>query len=60
VSALGTHRWQHRDGKSLECALLVPRAEVARANEAGERLKDEFPNVPFLLSGPWPLEVFAE
>ena len=23
-------------------------------------LKRQFPDVPFLLSGPWPLEVFAE
>jgi hypothetical protein len=28
--------------------------------EAGAALKREFPDVPFLLSGPWPLEVFAD
>ena len=60
VSRLGTHRWIHRDGRSLECALLVPRADVPRMSEAGEALRREFPDVPFLLSGPWPLEVFAE
>jgi hypothetical protein len=60
VSRLGEHRWTHRDGRSLECALLVPRAEVERVRAAGERLKNEFPDVPFLLSGPWPLEVFAD
>jgi len=60
VSSIAQHRWTHRDGRSLECALLVPRADVGRVHEAGERLKREFPNVPFLLSGPWPLEVFAD
>jgi hypothetical protein len=60
VSSIGMHRWTHRDGRSLECALLVPRAEVERVRERGERLKREFPGVPFLLSGPWPLEVFAD
>jgi len=60
VSTLGEHRWTHRDGRSLECALLVPRAEVERVRQRGEELKREFPDVPFLLSGPWPLEVFAD
>jgi len=60
VSALGTHRWIHRDGRSLECALLVPRGAVARVREAGEQLKRDFAEVPFLISGPWPLEIFAE
>ena len=60
VSSIATHRWTHRDGRSLECALLVPRAEIERVRETGERLKREFPGVPFLLSGPWPLEVFAD
>ena len=60
VSRLGTHRWLHRDGRSLECALLVPRADVARLSDAGEQLRRDFPDVAFLLSGPWPLEVFAD
>ena len=60
VSSIATHRWTHRDGRSLECALLVPRGEVERVRATGERLKREFPGVPFLLSGPWPLEVFAD
>jgi len=60
VSRLGTHRWTHRDGRSLECALLVPRADVPRVSEAGEQLRRQFPEVAFLLSGPWPLEVFAD
>ena len=53
-------RWQPRDNTSLEFAALVPRADVARVTDVGAELKREFPNVPFLLSGPWPLEVFAE
>jgi len=53
-------RWTHRDEKSMELAALVPRADVPRVRKAGEVLKQEFPEVPFLLSGPWPLEVFAE
>ena len=60
VSKLGTHRWIHRDDRSLECALLVKRTDVKRAFEAGEELKSAFPDVAFLLSGPWPLEVFAD
>jgi hypothetical protein len=27
---------------------------------AGEELRELCPDVPFLLSGPWPLEVFAD
>jgi hypothetical protein len=53
-------RWAHRDQKSLEIAVLVARGDVPRVREAGEALKRAFPEVPFLLSGPWPLEVFAE
>jgi hypothetical protein len=60
VSGIGTSRWLHRDDRSLECALLVSRDDVSRVQQAGEQLKREFPDVPFLLSGPWPLEVFAD
>jgi Gas vesicle synthesis protein GvpL/GvpF len=60
VSRIGTSRWLHRDDRSLECALLVSRDDVSRVQQAGEQLKREFPDVPFLLSGPWPLEVFAD
>src|SRR5207248_1677808 len=60
VSDLAEHRWTHRDGRSLECALLVARAGVARVRERGEQLKRDFPDIPFLLSGPWPLEAFAD
>jgi hypothetical protein len=60
VSAIGEHRWSHRDSRSLECALLVPRAGVARVQAKGEQLKRDFPGIPFLLSGPWPLEAFVD
>ena len=53
-------RWTPRDNASVEMAALVRRADVARVLEAGESLKRDFPQVPFLLSGPWPLEVFAD
>ena len=54
------HRWSNRDTASLEFAALVKREDVAAINDAGAKLKRDFPSVPFLLSGPWPLEVFAD
>ena len=52
-------RWLPRDNASLEMAALIPRDKVDETRAAGEQLKRDFPRVPFLLSGPWPLEVFA-
>jgi hypothetical protein len=52
------HRWIHRDEKSLELAALVPRGSLDAVRAAGEELRAT--RVPFLLSGPWPLEVFAD
>jgi hypothetical protein len=52
-------RWQARDNASLEMAALIPRARVEEIFTAGNQLKRDFPRIPFLLSGPWPLEVFA-
>jgi hypothetical protein len=57
--AIGT-RWRGRDNASLEMAALIQRARIEDVLAAGERIKREFPRVPFLLSGPWPLEVFAD
>jgi hypothetical protein len=54
------HRWSHRDEKSIELAALVPRANVDHVRGAGEELRRACASVPFLLSGPWPLEVFAD
>jgi hypothetical protein len=53
------HRWSNRDTASLEFAALVRRESVAEVNERGAALKRDFASIPFLLSGPWPLEVFA-
>lgn len=52
------HRWLHRDEKSLEFAALVDRGRVDEVRAAGESLRAF--DVAFLLSGPWPLEVFAD
>lgn len=54
------HLWQHRDNASLECALLVRRHAVDAITAAGAELKRDFTATPFLLSGPWPLETFAD
>jgi hypothetical protein len=53
-------RWNSRDNTSVEMAALVRRDQVPAIFEAGAALKRDFPHVPFLLSGPWPLEVFAD
>ena len=53
-------RWLPRDNASLEMAALIRRDRVDAARAAGDRLKEQFPRVPFLLSGPWPLEAFAD
>jgi hypothetical protein len=54
------HRWMHRDERSVELALLVPRERLAEIHAGGEELRRVAPEVPFLFSGPWPLEVFAD
>lgn len=53
-------RWLHRDEKSIELAALVARERLDEVRQAGEELRRATPEVPFLLSGPWPLEVFAD
>lgn len=52
------HRWMHRDEKSVELAMLIERANIEAVKSAGETLRET--SVPFLLSGPWPLEVFTD
>jgi len=54
------HRWSNRDQASLEFSALVPRGLIAAVNAVGATLKRDFPSIPFLLSGPWPLEVFVD
>ena len=53
------HRWI-RDASSVELAMLVRRSDIARMNAAGESLRRDHSRAPFLLSGPWPLEVFID
>lgn len=52
--------WVARDHASLELVALVEREAVPQIHAAGISLKERFPTIPFLLSGPWPLEVFAD
>ena len=54
------HRWIPRDERSLELAALLRRDAIDAFRAAGETLRISMPHVPFLLSGPWPLEVFAD
>ncbi|HEX3068337.1 MAG TPA: GvpL/GvpF family gas vesicle protein [Thermoanaerobaculia bacterium] len=54
------NRWSNRDNASLEFAMLLQRESIGAVNAAGAALKHDFVSVPFLLSGPWPLEVFAD
>ena len=54
------HRWIHRDAASMELAGLIERDRLASLAGAGDALKRDAPDVPFLLSAPWPLEVFGD
>ena len=51
-------RWRPRDAASVELVALILRAQVDRFRGAAETLRDS--KQAFLLSGPWPLEVFGE
>lgn len=53
-------RWLTRDTSSLEFAALIERNRLRDLESAGAALKRACPDVPFLLSAPWPLEVFAD
>ena len=53
-------QWQNRDEKSVEWNALVARDAVPQVREAGDELRRACSSTPFLLSGPWPLEVFAD
>jgi hypothetical protein len=54
------HRWLSRSASSVEFVGLIERERLASLSAAGEALKRTCPDVPFLLSAPWPLEVFAD
>ncbi len=60
VPLASRHRWSHRDEKSVELTALIAREKLDDVKRAGEELRAAAPHVPFLLSGPWPLEVFAD
>jgi hypothetical protein len=51
-------RWRPRDAASVELVALIPRDAVDRFRGAAETLRET--KQAFLLSGPWPLEVFGE
>jgi len=53
-------RWIDREDGAREMVMLIARARLAEAQTRGSGLKRDFPDIPFLLSGPWPLEVFAD
>ncbi|HEY5611800.1 MAG TPA: GvpL/GvpF family gas vesicle protein [Thermoanaerobaculia bacterium] len=52
-------RWRTREDGMSEFVALIRRDDLVQARAAGESLRESFPQIPFLLSGPWPLEVFA-
>jgi gas vesicle protein GvpL/GvpF len=56
----GEHRWLAREDGGAEFVALVNRRDIQAVRKAGETLQTKMRDVPFLLSGPWPLEVFAE
>ncbi|HEU5162902.1 MAG TPA: GvpL/GvpF family gas vesicle protein [Thermoanaerobaculia bacterium] len=49
-----------REDGTVEIAALVLRERIDHARRMAEEIKARRPGVPFLLSGPWPLEVFAD
>ena len=53
-------RWLTRDAASAEFAALIERDRMRALAPAAESLKRACSDVPFLLSAPWPLEVFAD
>lgn len=52
-------RWIDREDGGVEIALLVRREDGDAVADSARALCAQFPSIPFLLSGPWPLEVFA-
>jgi Gas vesicle synthesis protein GvpL/GvpF len=53
-------KWLPRDNASVELVALVQRDTLDTVREAGRQLRERAAGVPFLLSGPWPLEAFAD
>ncbi len=53
-------KWVARDAASLEFCGLIDRDKLEELSRAGQAIKAAQPDVPFLLSAPWPLEVFTD
>jgi hypothetical protein len=53
-------KWLPRDNASVELVALVRRDALDAVRDAGRQLREQAAGVPFLLSGPWPLEAFAD
>lgn len=60
VPLVSDSKWIDREDGAREMVMLLERSRLSEAGILGQRLKRDFPDVPFLLSGPWPLEVFAD
>ena len=52
-------KWIPRQDAAFEFAFLIRRESLDEVRRAGLELKERFAGIPFLISGPWPLEVFA-
>ncbi len=53
-------RWIRRESGFEEMAGLIRRSSLETVREIGAELKRRFPHVAFMISGPWPLEAFAD
>lgn len=53
-------RWLSRQDGGTELVALIARERLDDLRRAGESLRETLADVPFILSGPWPLEVFGE
>jgi hypothetical protein len=54
------YRVLQREDGSAEIALLVRRSGIDALTAVSAELRKLYPEQPFLLSGPWPLETFAD
>lgn len=52
--------WRDREGGGTELVMLVPAERVTEFRERGRGLAQSDRRLPFILSGPWPIEVFAD
>jgi hypothetical protein len=52
-------RWLGREDGGSELVLLIPRVALEAVGRVADELKASHSQLPFLISGPWPLEAFA-